>query len=378
MPQRFDKTLTIVAAKAAGGAPSTEQLAAINAHALVELQAEDVYARTMYLAHNAIDRDREAFDDGILDDFARTLPGKGLHVRHPNGWDGDSGPGEGKFFSARTVTMTLDEARAALRTPELQFPPGTETAKLLEASFYLARIDGDVENARLMRKIDAGIASYVSLGFRAAKRDPITDGTGSVIAERLVGPGEAFEGSLVWLGAQPGAHITKGARRGAGNDDEENDMTEEQIKALQQAKAAADEQLKTLQPKSALHDALCKALGVEQLDTAGITSLVQQAADGKAYRASLVDDVVACRRQKGLLGDTEAEVAEAKTFYSGMPLKMLQAEAEAARKELKPGEGQIDGGDPNATGADPDGDKGLRDASVTHKALVRDQGAAAA
>jgi hypothetical protein len=198
------------------GMPDSEALAMINSMALTPLEAREIYTRTVYLAHNAIDRDDEVFDDALLDDFATTLPGKGLFVRHPGGWDGDSGPGEGRFYAARVVDMSLDEARELLREPGLRFAPGTERAKLLEASFYAVRTD---ENATLLRKIDAGVAGDVSIGFRAAERTNIHGADGAAVARRLHAPGEALEGSLVWLGAQPGARIHKAAH-GAGSDAE--------------------------------------------------------------------------------------------------------------------------------------------------------------
>lgn len=190
------------------GSPSTEQLAAINTLALATLAAADVYVRTAYLAHNAIDRDGEVFDDAVLDDFARTLPGKGLFVRHPGGWDGDSGPGIGRWFAARVVSLPMDEARAALREPGLKFPASAQMAKLLEASFFIPR---SAKNADMLVDLDAGVAGDVSIGFRAADRAGVQDASGNIVAQRILGPGEAMEGSLVWLGAQPGARVTKAA-----------------------------------------------------------------------------------------------------------------------------------------------------------------------
>ena len=186
-----------------------EDLAAINALALAEMTADDVYVRTAYLAHNGIDRDKEVFDDSLLEAFANSLPGKGLFIKHPMGYDGDSGPGIGRWFRAQVVDMSLDESRAVLKEPKLQFPPSTETAKLLEASFYIPRTE---KNAGLLADIDAGIAGDLSIGFRTSDRAPITDGVSDdVIAYRLMAPGEAYEGSLVWLGAQPGARVHKAA-----------------------------------------------------------------------------------------------------------------------------------------------------------------------
>lgn len=206
----MDRKTIEIRAKAANGKPSSEQLAAINVYALDELTADQVYVRTAYLAHNGIDRDNEVFDGALLRDFARSLPGKGLFVRHPGGWDGDSGPGVGRWFEARVVQMSMDEARTALGEPNLQWPDGTEQAELLEAGYYLPRSD---KNTDLIVDVNAGVASYVSIGFQSSQRTDIMDANGNVIARRLHAPGEALEGSLVWLGAQPGARTVKSFER---------------------------------------------------------------------------------------------------------------------------------------------------------------------
>ena len=204
--KKIQQKLRHLSGKAA--TPSADQLAAINRYAIEELAAADVYVRTMYLAHNAIDRDREVMDAALLDAFARTLPGKGLFVRHPTGFDGDSGPGEGRFFEARVQEMTIDAARALLNEPGLMWPPGETSARVLVASFYSIRTG---ENEALLAKIDAGVAGDVSIGFWASERSAILDANGTRIATRLQAPGEALEASLVWLGAQPGARIRKAA-----------------------------------------------------------------------------------------------------------------------------------------------------------------------
>ncbi|MGV6817746.1 MAG: hypothetical protein ACWA44_10830 [Thiotrichales bacterium] len=195
------------------GVPSTAQMEQITSYLVGEISEDELYVRTMFLAHNAIDRDQEVISGSLLADLARTLPGKGLHIRHPMGFDGDTGPGEGRFFWARVLTVTLDEARDLLKESSLTWPSTETQAQLLEASFYTVRT---TDNAQLLKKIDAGIAGDVSIGFTNAQSEPLHGAEGEVIAQLLKGPGEAYEGSLVWLGAQPGARITKAATRAPG------------------------------------------------------------------------------------------------------------------------------------------------------------------
>lgn len=351
MTIRSHKQVSLSGGKSAG-APSDEQLTAIGAYTLAPLTAEQVYVRTAYLAHNGIDRDREAFNDKLLSDFARTLPGKGLFLKHPGGWDGDSGPGVGRWFDARVVTMTLDEARAALREPSLQWPPEVKKAALLEASFYIPRTG---KNADLIADIDAGVAGDVSIGFRATSRAPIENEKGEYLASLLMAPGEALEGSLVWLGAQPGARVAKSAKT---TEDNHVDLEQlrEQVKTLEGEKASALDKVRAMEQKAGAFDALKSAVGdlVDKPD-----ALKAAVTEAKAYRDDLVEKAVAARRVLGLTADGEADVNAAKGFYAGMSIDMLKAEVDAMSKRAY-GKGRVEGTDPaRSTSATekPDGEK---------------------
>jgi len=207
---KLHKNYAARVARKASTEPSAKELEAINAYTIAPLEAGDVYVMRAYLAHNAIDRDGEAFNQELLDDFARTLPGKGLFIRHPGGFDGDSGPGVGRWFAAKVVQMNQLEAKQLLGVPDLTWPPGVDNGQafVLEAAAYIPVAE---KNAGLLADLRAGIASDVSIGFSASSRREITDGQGHPVAVELLGPGEALEGSLVWLGAQPGAATHKAA-----------------------------------------------------------------------------------------------------------------------------------------------------------------------
>lgn len=335
----------------AAGNPSDEQLGVINALALAEMTADDVYVRTAFLAHNGIDRDKEAFDDTLLESFTNSLPGKGLFNKHPMSFDGDSGPGIGRWFSARVVSMSPDEARTALKEPKLQFPPSTETAKLLEASFYIPRSNKNVD---LIADIDAGIAGDVSIGFRAADRTAITDGTSDdVVAYRLLGPGEAYEGSLVWLGAQPGARVHKGATR-ADDLTQEDEMSAKDLEKANDRIKSLETESKDLKPKAKQFDAIEAACGEEAVKSP--EAMARAIQDGNDYRKEVVDDIVAAERLAGMVeGDDEKAVEAAKAQYKGWSLAKLIAWQGKLKSVAPKGESQIDGGDPNATGAEEGG-----------------------
>lgn len=350
MTLQASKQFHATGCKGAGDA-SAEQLAGINSYALKDMQADEVYVRTMYLAHNGIDRDKEVMDDALLRDFERTLPGKGLFIKHPMSYDGDSGPGEGRFFAARVLEMGFDEAREKLREPGMQWPASAEKALVLESSFYAARTD---DNKSLLTKIDAGVAGDVSIGFNHAERAPITDGNDNHIATRLHAPGEAYEGSLVWLGAQPGARIHKSAKPQEENDVDKDLKIKElegDVEAAEKMATEAEAKATENQTKADAFDAIAKDLGDESMDAKQITQLAKE---GKEYRDSLVDDIVANKRNLKQVGDSDEDVAAAKALYNSWPLAAIKSEATNMAKQVS-GKSNIDGGNPNDTGADEEG-----------------------
>lgn len=332
--------LYATAAKSSG-VPDSGQMAAIRQYALSDLAPESVYVRTFALAHNCIDRDGEVFDEGLLTDFAKTLPGKGIYIKHPNSWQGDGGPAEGRWFGASLQTMSLGDAQTMLREPNLTLPPDRSTVTVLMADGYMVRTP---DNAALIAKVDGGVAGDVSIGFCAQNRVPIKDAQGRELqAQRLIGPGEALEGSLVWLGAQPGARAVKSAAMYT-NSTEETVMNESEFK-VKLDKAEAD--AKAAAPAVDFVAAIKTALGTDHAALAADpAALVALAIAGKAARDSMIDDIVADARHKGALGDAAEEVAAAKAAYAAMPAAQLKALHGIALKSA-PTKPAIAGGDPN-------------------------------
>ncbi|HET6805317.1 MAG TPA: hypothetical protein VFH59_07760 [Frateuria sp.] len=334
-PQQKSLALHIKAAAAVDEAT----LAAINAFTLREFTAEELQVREYVLAHNCIDRDNEVFDESLLDDFARTIPGKGVYIIHPTSWEGDGGPAEGRVFAAETKTMPLEELRTMLREPDLQLPPDRTTAKVLITRAFFAKTP---ENASLLIKQDAGIAGDVSIGFEARQRVPIVDRDGrELTARRWMGPGKALEMSLVWLGAQPGARAVKNAPRSNDTHPEPTmDLTQEQIADLQ-AKAASGEKNTTLLT------ALKTALGADAGLLDNPDQLKAHIADAKAYKTALIEDVIATERQLGVVGDAPEDVEEAKTFYANMGVDKLKAVHKGLEKRVPNRQGGMKGANTN-------------------------------
>jgi hypothetical protein len=179
-----------------------------------------------------------------------------------------------------------------------------------------------------LTEIDAGIVSDVSVGFTAKRGENIVDEAGrEMSARRLMSPGEALEGSLVWLGAQPGARAVKSAKTPPEN--------EVDIKELFEAAKAANTTLQSqLDAAAPSHDIVVKARAAlgEHAHLLDKPELLGETAKAAAsYRASLIDDIVAGERAAGMCGDTDEAVAAAKSFYAGSAIDALESRAKAAR-----------------------------------------------
>lgn len=311
-------------------------LAAVNQYTLRPFAADELQLREYVLAHNCIDRDNECFDEALLDNFSATLPGKGVYIKHPTSWQGDGGPAEGKVYATRTETLSLESARQLLNEPDLQLPPDRQQVKLLYASAYFAKTP---DNAALLIKQDAGIAGDVSIGFTHPPLQPIKDAQGNELtAMRYPAPGKALEMSLVWLGAQPGARATKNAKQNP-EPEQTMDLTKEEIAALQAKAAGGDKAATTLAT-------IKTALGDDAALLDNPAQLKAHVADAKAYKDSLIAEIVTVERQLKITGDTDENVRDAKAFLAEQPVDRLRSMLKGYEARL-PTNGQIKGAQPN-------------------------------
>lgn len=338
MSKQFQKQFGVAGSKAVSGAEITAaMLATINGYALKELTADEVYVRKCLLAHNAIDRDNERFPESLLDNFASTLPGKSLLFGH----DRRSYFPLGLFFDASTEVMTADQFKQ-LTGEEARLPEGVTSVKVLWGWFYIVKT-GSAED--MIANIEAGIYRHVSIGFTAADMNAVKkEANGPVLFWEYVGPGEALEGSLVWLGAQPGATAQKALK------DQDNHTQEgHTMKGLIVLLAAMG--IKGL-VETASEDQV--AAGVKALleeKDAKIKALEKDAEVGKAYREDLVTQYVAAKAKLGEVTEREDEQKQLKAVAAGYPLDFLRSELKhlQARVEAKfPAEHQTTGDDGNA------------------------------
>lgn len=351
--------------KAFGADVTPEMLAKINGYALTELTVDDVYVRKVLLAHNAVDRDNERFPEKLLEDFASTLPGKGLLMGHARG-----GPGMGLFFDSSTEEISPAEFKD-MTGEEPRLPEGVSNVRVLWGWFYMVKDEVDAT----ARNIDAGIFRHVSIGFRATDIMPVKDDVnGSVKYWEYVPPGEATEGSLVWLGAQPGATVQKyplfDDEEDAGESNAEKEgrkrmeflkrisqalgkvvSTEDEavaaITAVKQDLASKDERVKELEP---IEDEVKGLRSLkEKVGDTDLDEMKQLAEEGKAYRQSLVEAYVKHKAKLGECKETEEAQQGMKKFAGGFDIEFLKSEVEHLKKRVAekfPDKGQVKGGDP--------------------------------
>jgi hypothetical protein len=327
----YTKQLGCKAVLVTGAAITQEMLAKINGFALKELTADDVYVRKFLLCHSAVDRDRERFPEAILDDFAATLPGKSLLAVH----DRRSLP-LGLWFDTATEEMSVEQFKS-LTGVTATVPAGKATVKVLWAWSYLLQKEF---NAQVMENMDAGIYRHVSIGFAAADIVAIkTETNGPVLYYEYVGPGEAQEGSLVWLGAQPGATTQKVLK--------DQDITQQEVSNMKILVAMLVGLGMKALTETATEEQI--AAGIKQLmdeKDAAIAGLKADAALGKAYKDKIVADYVGLKYKLGEVSEKQEDHTALKAVAEGLPFSFLESEVKAllARVEAKlPPAGQLEG-----------------------------------
>lgn len=187
---------------------SGEDLALINALAQKTLTSEDVYAFSVRLCDNEVDRDGERFPEATLEQLAALFVGKTGLFDHQ--WSA-------KGQTARIYrTEVVREEGAVTRTGE--------GACYLKGWAYVPRTEGSRE---LIRQIESGILKEVSVGCAVESRVCSVCGGeadqcghqrgqeygGKLCCGELVNATDAFEWSFVAVPAQKKAGVMKGMKQ---------------------------------------------------------------------------------------------------------------------------------------------------------------------
>ena len=189
------------------GALKENELAAINRYTRRELREEDVYAFSLILCDNDIDRDLERFSDEALDTLSELFVGvTGIADHDP----------KTKNQSARIFSCSVEEVQGRMTSDGLPY-------RRLCARAYLSR---SVQNQEMILALDSGIRKEVSIGCSVKHR--ICSICGEDISEcqhikgrkygnrlcfaELREVTDAYEWSFVAVPAQKAAGVTKGYR----------------------------------------------------------------------------------------------------------------------------------------------------------------------
>ncbi len=252
----------------ASGVPTPEELEQINRYARSPLRAEDIYAFSVTLCDNEVDRDGERFSLEALNQLAALYPGKPGLFDHSR---------RGRDQTARTY-------RAWVETDEARRTSLGEPYSALRARAYMARTQ---ENAGLIAEIDAGIKKEVSVGCAVRQKNcsicgaeqltqPCAHQSGRVYGGKrchmvLSGVQDAYEWSFVAIPAQPSAGVTKAYLIQKGDEN----LLEHLIETLKSAQ-----------------DSLTLTKGQAEALLTYLQELTQLAEDGRQYRGALTQEVI--------------------------------------------------------------------------------------
>ena len=180
-----------------------QELAAINQFAKTELTEDQVYAFSVKLCDNEVDRDFERFETGALEKLGELFLGKSGIFDHQ--------------WSARGQTARIYRTEV-VRQPERVTAAGDEYC-WLKAWAYLLRTE---KNQDLIAEIEGGIKKEVSVGCSMARRvcsicgaeDGCMHVRGQLYGDRLCftelqEPVDAYEWSFVAVPAQREAGVLK-------------------------------------------------------------------------------------------------------------------------------------------------------------------------
>jgi len=319
------KSKSISFAKSAGVA-TPEQLEQINKYAIADLREDDVYIQKFLTCHNQPDRDGDRMDDGLLDDIARTCLGKSLMFDHAN-YDPNQ---VGTVFAAEVVEMTA--AEFATLTGEGNY---SGKVKVVYMWVYLLK-ETDSET---IAKLKGGVYRHVSVQFTISDMDKVD---GMYV---LKGPGECWELSIVFLGAQNGATTQKKAK----NDEDNPEPTGgEDMKIYAKLKSLFS------RTDDVTED------NVETVVADEFGKLKTAAEIGEKYKFATVKKYVELKVKVGdIKAEDTAKVEALRKSAGSFDLDFLELENEALEARVKekfPAQGQINPGDPEKKGAGAEDD----------------------
>ncbi len=277
---------------ARGGAPTEQELAQINTHALRTLLAAEVFVFSLTLCDNEIDRDGERFDTETLKELAPMFVGKSGIFDH----------------EAVAKNQTARIFSCSVKSDSGKKTAAGEAYCCITARAYMLRSE---KNGALISEIEAGIKKEVSVGcavrqvvcsvcaedvrrMPCAHRIGERQADGSVCHRILSGALDAYEWSFVAVPAQRAAGVTKASDAMKGG-------------------RSMQEILKRLGSET---------IGREEGERlrAYISELSEMAGYGKAYREEIENEVMRMMYAK----NAAVDCGVLKAAVQGMPLAALR------------------------------------------------------
>jgi len=285
-----------------------------------EFKEEDIRVYEARLANNFPDRDGERFNKAVLNSLNRTIVGKSVLMGHQWG-----PPGIGRFIEAHLEKMGMEDTMQLIgHTSEKRMQKMLARINdadggifFMNVKFYMLADSPEV------RKIDAGIYSFMSIGFRAPQKAEVKTDSGEVMWKEYQNTkdldSEALEGSFVFLGAQHGA-ATKDIEKSGGYK-----MTFE-LKALNLSLDVDSEQ----------EDSVKAAVAAIEAKFAEADALRKQAVDELAAFKSALGEGVTPEKAKDIVAQANAHkdalIAEAVKY--GALVGLIPAEKVDSRKAM--------------------------------------------
>lgn len=325
-----------------------------------KFQKEDINAFEIYLANNAVDRDKERFPSTVLKSFKKSVPGMSLLLSHNK-----DDIGHGKFYNAKLIKFDRDAFQSLLKNNyNTDIEKQLDLIEEMDNGFYILKTSVYMfADHPKTRAIDAGIIRDASISFLVYDYVKVLDENDNILWHEFRNSdkkeAEALEGSLVYRGAQYGAEIksnknenNKTVINNKDTNKEENKMSEtiklkfnlpnlnidkeiyvskEETKSFEAACQIIEEKVQFLitekdKLQSKLND-VAEVFG-EDWKKESLQNFKKQIED---HKKEIAEKVVAIQIKSGMISENSAKVFS--EMYQNLPIEQLKTVLSETKEE---------------------------------------------